>query len=73
MSPQSWNSSWRRSQWVGLDLEERSFGLEVPKSEAMGEACGYDLCGDVISELTANSAHILAPGRSESTTFLKEI
>lgn len=44
MSPQSWNSSWRRSQWVGLDLEERSFGLEVPKNEAMGEACGYDLC-----------------------------
>lgn len=73
MSPQSWNSSWRRSQWVGLDLEERSFGLEVPKSEAMGEACGHDLCGDVISELTANSARISAPGRSESTTFLKEI
>lgn len=31
------------------------------------------VCGDVISELTANSAHISAPGRSESTTFLKEI
>ena len=31
------------------------------------------VCGDVISELTANSVHTPAPGRSERPTFLKEI
>lgn len=65
MNPESGNSSRRRGEWAGLGRRRGIWmeGIWVKPWVWFGGHMALG-CGDSTSELTTNSAHISAPGRS---------